>query len=458
MAVRLIGESPVRVAAAFGAGRSPDHDGIRLWKARARPTCGFDRTTDPGHTASKERFYWRLALRDGVPDEERDAAGATTARLIYPFAAPPAPGAAVEVADRVLWLRLPLPMALDHINVWALRDGDGWTIVDTGVETPQGTGAWEAAFAGPLEGRPVVRVICTHMHPDHVGLAGWLTERFGCRLWMTRLEYVTCRMLLVDTGPAPQSAARFYREAGWTEAQIERWRSRYGLFARGVSRFPDSYRRIEAGETIGVGADVWRVVGGDGHSPEHACLLRESDGLLISGDQVLPRISSNVSVWPTEPDADPLGDWLESLARLKAALPDDALVLPSHGEPFRGLHLRLDALARGHRRALDRLERLLGEPRRAVDVFGALFARTVDDGLLGMATGEALAHLNRLEREGRAEKTVGPDGVVWWRATAATGLRDKSRRDAPQPDDHMSRRPEEPRGAVSKAVKRARAG
>lgn len=357
-------------------------------------------------------------MRDGLADEEREG-GEPPARLIYPFGSVPAPGDAVEVADGVLWLRLPLPMALDHVNVWAIRDGEGWTVVDTGVGTPDGIAAWERAFAGPLEGRPVVRVICTHMHPDHVGLAGWLTERFGVRLWMTRLEYVTCRMLLADTGPAPESAARFYREAGWTEAQIERWRGRYGLFARAVTGFPDGYRRIEAGETIEIGGDAWRVVGGDGHSPEHACLYRGRDGVLISGDQVLPRISSNVSVWPTEPDADPLGDWLDSLARLKAELPDDALVLPSHGEPFRGLHLRLDALARGHRRSLDRLERLLGEPRRAVDVFGALFARSVGDGLLGMATGEALAHLNRLEREGRAAKAVGPDGVAWWRAAAA---------------------------------------
>lgn len=356
-------------------------------------------------------------MRDGVSDEERGG-GEPFARLTYPCGAPPPAGEAVEVADGVLWLRLPLPLALDHINVWALRDGQGWTVVDTGIGTPDGTEAWEAAFAGPLEGRPVTRVVCTHMHPDHVGLAGWLTARFACRLWMTRLEYVTCRMLLADTGPAPESAADFYRRAGWTDEQIDRWRSRYGLFARGVNGFPDAYRRIEAGEAIEIGGEAWRIVGGNGHSPEHACLFRERDRVLISGDQVLPRISSNVSVWPTEPDADPLGDWLESLARLKGEMPADALVLPSHGEPFHGLHLRLDALARGHRRSLDRLERLLGEPRRAVDVFGALFARPVGDGLLGMATGEALAHLNRLQREGRATKEIGPDGAAWWRRSA----------------------------------------
>lgn len=355
-------------------------------------------------------------MADGVFDQDRaERAGARG--LVYPCGAPPEPGSAAEVAPGVLWLRLPLPMALDHINVWALRDGEGWTVVDTGLRTPDSMAAWEAALAGPLGGLPVVRVVCTHMHPDHVGLAGWLTERFGCRLWMTRLEYVTCRLLMTDTGrPAPEEGARFYRAAGWSEAQIEGYRARFGMFGRAVAPLPESYRRIAAGEQIEIGGQDWRVVGGNGHSPEHACLLRESDGVLISGDQVLPRISSNVSVWPTEPDADPLGDWLESLARLKTELADDVLVLPSHGEPFRGLHARLDALARGHEASLKRLERLLSEPRRAVDAFGALFARPVGDGLLGMATGESLAHLNHLLGRGRASRTLDDDGVAWWRA------------------------------------------
>lgn len=358
-------------------------------------------------------------MRDGVPDIELvgEAEAPKRVPLVYPFDGPPGPGQAREVADGVLWLRLPLPFALDHINVWAVRDGDGWTIVDTGVFSKGSVESWETLMAGPLEGRTVTRVICTHMHPDHVGMAGWLVRRFDCPFWMTRLEYVTCRMLVADTGrEAPEEGVRFYRAAGWTESQIDTYRKRFGGFGRGVSPMPDGYRRLFDGETFEMDGKAWRVVVGDGHSPEHACLLREEDGVLISGDQVLPRISSNVSVWPTEPDGDPLSDWLSSIEKLRSSISPDVLVLPSHGEPFRGLHHRLDALQRGHERSLQRLERQLAEPKRVVDVFGSLFARPIGDELLGMATGEALAHLNCLRGRGRLVRETDAEGVTWWRA------------------------------------------
>jgi glyoxylase-like metal-dependent hydrolase (beta-lactamase superfamily II) len=358
-------------------------------------------------------------LRDGLPDAEvlADKAEARRAPLTYPCGPAPGPGEAVEVAPGVLWLRLPLPFSLDHINVWALRDGEGWTLVDTGVRSKDCMAAWEAAFEGPLQGRPVTRVIVTHMHPDHVGLAGWLTRRFDCRLWISRLEYVTGRMLVADTGrEAPEEGARFYRAAGWTEAQVAHYRARFGGFGKAVHPMPDAYRRIQDGEVVTIDGRPWRVVVGNGHSPEHACLYREEDRVLISGDQVLPKISSNVSVWPTEPEGDPLSDWLASLAKLKAVLPGETLVLPSHGEPFNGLHARLDALTRGHERSLERLLRLLREPKRAVDVFGALFARKVGDDLMGMATGESLAHLNCLKGRGLAFDQADETGVTWWRA------------------------------------------
>lgn len=357
-------------------------------------------------------------MADGLPDAEVMLEHADSHRgLIYPFEAKPEAGEALRVAPGVLWLRMPLPFALDHINLWALEDGEGWTLVDTGVRTKPTMAAWEQLFDGALGGRPVTRVIGTHMHPDHIGLAGWLTERFGCRLWMSRLEYVTCRMLLTDTGrEAPEEGARFYRSAGWNEDQIAQYRARFGGFGRGVYPMPDAYRRIEDGDVIRIGEDDWRVVGGNGHSPEHACLLREKDGVLISGDQVLPKISSNVSIWPTEPDANPLDDWLSSIAKLRREVPEDVLVLPSHGEPFRGLHTRLNALERGHEKSLTRLLRQLSEPKRAVDVFGALFARPIGDDLLGMATGESLAHLNCLRGRGLAVSEADADGVVWWRA------------------------------------------
>lgn len=336
--------------------------------------------------------------------------------LAYPCGVPPAPGEAVTVAPGVLWMRLPLPMALDHVNVWALEDGPGWTVIDTGLRTPASLTAWEAAICGPLAGRPVKRVICTHMHPDHIGLAGWLCARFDAPLLMSRLEYVTGRMLIADVGPAPDAGAEFYRRAGWTDAQIDAWREGYGRFGSAVAPLPPTYGRLAAGDVLRIGDDDWEVVIGDGHSPEHVCLWRRRDGVFLAGDQILPKISSNVSVWPTEPGADPLGDWMASLDRLRAALPDDLLVLPSHGEPFRGVHSRLDALKRGHELSLHRLERRLGEPARAVDVFSTLFGRPIGDGLLGMATGEALAHLNHLERRGRARRSRGPNSADFWSA------------------------------------------
>lgn len=327
-------------------------------------------------------------------------------------------GSAVEVAPGVLWLRMPLFAALPWINVWALADRGGWTLVDTGLHSAATVSAWETALAGPLGGAPVTRVLVTHMHPDHCGMAGWLTARFGVRLWMSRLEYLTCRLLAADTGRgAPDEGIRFYVGAGWDAGAIEGYRSRFGSFGQMISPLPAAYRRIEAGETLCIGDHEWRVVVGNGHSPEHACLYCPALKLFISGDQVLPRISSNVSVYPTEPDADPLGDWLTSLAALKLSVPDDVRVLPAHNSPFQGLHARIDALIASHRQGLARLQDLLRQPRRAVDVFGALFARPIGAAVLAMATGEAVAHLNHLTRLGLAQREVDAAGVWWWRST-----------------------------------------
>ena len=335
--------------------------------------------------------------------------------LTYPFPAEPLAGEAIAVAPGVLWLRLPLPMALNHINLYAIEDGEGWAVVDAGLATDVSREGWTKALAGVLGGRPVTRVICTHMHPDHIGLAGWLCERFGAPLLMSRTEYVTGRMLIGDEALGPPAGAEaFYRATGWSDEQVARWRDGYGGFGRMVQDFPRDYRRVQDGDVLSVGGDDWRVVVGEGHSPEHVCLWREKDGVFIAGDQILPRISSNISIWPTEPQADPLGDWLRSLAALKERLPGDLLVLPSHGEPFHGVTLRLEALMRGHEVALKRLEKTLRAPCRAVDVFGALFARPVGDAVLGMATGEALAHLNYLERQGRGRRVRDEGGVDWW--------------------------------------------
>ncbi len=339
--------------------------------------------------------------------------------LNYPCGDPPSPGEAREVAPGVLWLRMPLPFALNHINLWALDDGDGWAIVDTGTKTPEVLAAWQSLLApdGALRGRPVTRVIATHMHPDHMGMAGWLTRKFNVRLWMTREEYLMCRTLTADTGrEAPDDAIRFFQRCGWSEEALDVYRARFGGFGKFIHALPDSLRRMLDGECLRIGNDDWRVVVGRGHSPEHACLVCDERQLMISGDQVLPRISSNVSVHPTEPDADPLGDWLASIAHLRGTLREDLLVLPAHGEPFVGVHARLDRLAQGHANGLNRLRQRLKQPLRAIDCFGALFARSIDQQseVLGLATGESLAHLNYLMLRGEVGCTPDKAGVLWY--------------------------------------------
>lgn len=340
------------------------------------------------------------------------------ARLSYPLGEPPEGGHVKEAAPGVLWVRMPLPFALKWINLYLLEDDGGWALVDTGVATEPTRELWRGLFERSLGGKPITRVLCTHMHPDHIGLAGWITRKFDCSLWISRLEYITCRMLVADTGrEAPQDGIAFYRRAGWDENALDSYRIRFGGFGKAVSRLPDSFVRLSDGQRVRIGGEDWEVVVGCGHSPEHACLLRLSDGVFISGDQVLPRISSNVSVFPTEPEADPLSDWIQSCRALLQRTPVHAFTLPAHNEPFQGVHLRLESLIESHERSLDRLEKRLREgPKRVVDCFGALFARPIGPELLGMATGEALAHLNCLVAAGRVKRSVDEQGAQLYRA------------------------------------------
>jgi glyoxylase-like metal-dependent hydrolase (beta-lactamase superfamily II) len=248
-----------------------------------------------------------------------------------------------------------------------------------------------------------------------VGLAGWLVRRFGIELWMTRTDYLMCRNLCADTGQeAPEEGLRFYRAAGFPEEQMEIYRTRFGGFGKGVYRLPNSYRRIEEGDRIVIGDRTWEIVVGRGHAPEHACLWCRDDNIFISGDQLLPRISSNVSVFPTEPEGNPLQEWLDSCAKLKALLPADVFVLPAHNSPFRGAHARLAHLIAGHEEGMAKLLELCREPKRAVDVFPALFRAKITSGNFGMATGESIAHLNCLMKRGRIRRTPDKDGVEWY--------------------------------------------
>ena len=353
------------------------------------------------------------------PDESLADIAYSHRGLTYPLGRRgPGAGELIEIADGLRWTRSPVPGSLDHINLWVLAGEGGVALVDSGLDIAPARAAWGPLFAGPLASERVTRIVVTHFHPDHLGLAGWLAQRFGVRLWMTRGEWLFARMLTADVrdSPPPEAVA-YWRAAGWDEARIAAEAEKgWGRFASVVSQVPVSFVRLRDGDTLRVGDRGWRVVVGSGHSPQHASLVNESAKLMIAGDQVLPRITSNVSLSLSEPEADPLGEWLASIARLRT-LPDDLLVLPSHGEPFTGLHARLDALAAGHRGRLDALHDHLSEPRRAVDCFSVLFGRAIGDGSYGLATGEALAHLRRLEVERRAGRDV-RGGVHRYRRTA----------------------------------------
>jgi glyoxylase-like metal-dependent hydrolase (beta-lactamase superfamily II) len=330
----------------------------------------------------------------------------------------PAPGEALEVAPGVRWVRMPLPFALDHINLWLLRDRaedgrEGWAIVDCGVADAATRAAWERVFAHHLDGLPVLRVIVTHMHPDHVGNAQWLTERWGCRLWMSATDWNAARIAAQSTtGFGGEAAAAFFREHGLVEEDaLAKVRARAGYYASMVPAVPRQYRRLLDGQALRVGAHEWRCIAGYGHAPEHVSLHCAALGVLVSGDMVLPRISTNVSVIDIEPEADPLPLYLASIARLRA-LPPDTLVLPSHGRPFRGLHERIGQLERHHEERLaDTLAACRAGPTSAAELLPVLFKRALDLHQTTFAMGEAIAHLHALAGRGAIVQRLHPDGI-----------------------------------------------
>lgn len=371
----------------------------------------------------------QIPAASGSPDAsltQDDSFTATShAGLTYPWGgAAPGAGETIRIAPGISWARIPMPGSLGHINSWLLDDDadgdDGVAIVDTGICLTMCSDAWKALYAGALNRRRITRVIGTHLHPDHIGLAGWIAKKQGVKLWMTRGEMLTARAIVADSSDTtPDEALAQSRAAGWSEEAIEAQRARgWNMFQRMIFTLPRSYVRMRDGERLDFGAHQWRVVTGSGHSPEHACLWNEKEGVLVSGDQVLPRISSNVSVNITEPDADPLGEWLASIDKLLSVVPADVTVCPAHGEPFKGLHVRLMALRDEHRMRLYNLAEAVAQtPMRAVDAFPLLFNRPIGEHNQGLATGEALAHLKRLEVEGRVRRQE-RDGVWWYHGVA----------------------------------------
>lgn len=339
--------------------------------------------------------------------------------IAFPFENPPAEGETVTVADGVLWMRLPLPMALDHVNVYALDEGDGWTIIDTGFDTGRTRKIWQSLQEGPLGGRPILRVIGTHHHPDHIGLAGWLMQEHGAALMMSRTAWLTARMLQLDLQelPTPQAIA-FWRHAGMpADIREKRATERPFNFADVVHPLSPGYIRLLDGQEIRFGRRRWRVVMGHGHAPCHATFWSLDDDLIIGGDQLLASISPNLGVHPNEPDADPVGDFLESCARLSGLAEERHLVLPGHKLPFTGLPERLRQLSENHHSALQRMEERLREaPRTAVGCFDILFKRRIGETEFGLALAEAVAHVNHLRGKDIIRVVGERDGAMLWGA------------------------------------------
>ena len=333
----------------------------------------------------------------------------------FPFPDPPAEGQAVKVAEGVFWLRLPLPGALDHVNAYALDDGASWTIVDTGLSSKRGKAIWQALLAGPLGGKPVGRLIVTHHHPDHLGLAGWFQAQ-GAELVITRTAWLYARMLTLDEQAtrSPESTLFLTRAGMGAEALAQKAAERPFNFCDVVDPMPLGFARLEEGTVLHAAGRRWQVRLGQGHAPDHATLWSLDDHLVLGGDQFLATITPNIGVYATEPDADPLSEWLTSCRRFQPLARPDQLILPGHKLPFTGLPQRLTQKIASHEAALARLLDHLSSPTRAVDCFSALYRRSLGPEDFGLALAETLAHLNCLHRQGQITRTLLSDGAWGW--------------------------------------------
>lgn len=341
---------------------------------------------------------------------------AMVSKIRYPHETPPAEGKAIEVAEGILWMRLPLPMRLDHVNIYALREGDGWTVIDTGFASKHARKVWKMLMAGPLEGRPIHRVIVTHHHPDHIGLAGWLQTDFGAELWTTRTAWFFARMLTLDVDEVHKPESLLHYRAGGMNSEVyeKRRKERPFNFADIVAPLPLGFKRIKQDDVIEIGGRTWDVHMGNGHAPEHATFWCRDEPLVIAGDQIIASISPNIGVYATEPDADPLSEWLEACERLSKLAVKDHFVLPGHKLPFTGLPARMRQLIDNHHGALARLTEHLKTPCTAAECFTVLFKRPIGDGEYGLALVESMAHLNHLHQQGLITRTRRDDDAWIW--------------------------------------------
>lgn len=354
----------------------------------------------------------------------RDEAHSPQTDIRYPIKGIPSAGEVREVAPGISWIRMPLPFKLNHVNLWLLDDGDGWTVVDTGIASHETEEAWREILAKGAAGKPLKRMIVTHFHPDHVGFAGWLARHCGAELWMPFGEWAFARMRSVDgRNGTLEGFQHFYRTAGFDPGLMKLVEGRSKDYARRITPVPRAVRPIVDGEVIPVGGRAWRVIMGAGHAFEHASLHCEELRILISADQILPQITPNISVGPYVPEADPLRLYVASLDKFRA-LAGDTLVLPGHRRPFTGLHARLEELAHHHDRRLEETWAACARPRTGLGVLRYLFDRELDDHQVFFAIGESLAHLHFLLARGRMERRVSADGVyLFQRKDAETDRR-----------------------------------
>jgi len=332
------------------------------------------------------------------------------ASLDYPYPDTPKPGATLEVAPGVRWLSMPLPFALDHINLWLVGD----TIVDTGIGDATTRELWDRI----LTGRDVRRIVLTHYHPDHAGNAAWLCEKFGAEFWTTQGEYLTAHAVRASgAGYTTEAVLEVFRKNGLDPERAKTMGGRGNRYAALVPEFPLSYRRIIEGDRVKMGGHEWRAFIGHGHAPEHLSLYCEALNVVIAGDMLLSTISTNVSVWSIDPEGDPLRLFLESLKRYRE-LPENVLVLPSHGKPFRGAHTRVAELENHHQAHFAKLiEALKDKTLSAGELLGLLFRRPLDAHQTFFAMGEAIAHLHYLYYAGRLQRAAGADGIMRYAAS-----------------------------------------
>jgi len=332
--------------------------------------------------------------------------------LDYLWPAAPGPGAVHEVAPGIRWLRMPLPFALDHINLWLLAETGGWAQVDCGYGDAATRRLWEEHFAATPEHQSIKRVIATHYHPDHVGNAAWLMARFGCALLMPQAEFLTAHAVADQrSGYSVAATSGLFRAHGMAAEHVAAVEARGNQYLRGVPELPSHYQRLLAGDETMIGPHRWRVIAGYGHSPEHASLYCAALNVFIAGDMLLPKISTNVSVWPVEPEGDPLARFLDSLGGF-AELPATTLVLPSHGLPFVGIHARVEQLRAHHAARLAELEAAVIQPMTAAELVPVLFRRALDLQQRFFAMSEAIAHLNHLWHAGRLARIIGSNGTI----------------------------------------------